>query len=96
MRAGTRTKTPISKEIVDLFKHRDADRVQLVRDLDVLRNELRRPLYAQAEDADAVAMTSRSLLARIEGTRWDFGRPLDEPRHPDIDDSHLWTRVFVA
>jgi hypothetical protein len=41
-------------------------------------------------------MTCRSLLARIEGTRWDLGRPLDEPRHPDIDDCQPWTRIFVA
>jgi hypothetical protein len=57
------------------------------------RNELRRQIYM---GTDALADTSRRLLARIEATRWDIRRPLDEPRHPQIEDGQPWTRVLIG
>lgn len=59
-------------------------------------NELRKQLYARAKGAGPVAITSKNILARVERSRRHSERPIDEPRHPAIEDGQAWTNVLSS
>lgn len=58
-------------------------------------NELRTQLYIRAVKSGPIAAGCRRLLAAVECERRESGRPLDEPRHPLLDDQEDWTRVLA-
>lgn len=58
-------------------------------------NELRAQLYIRAAKSGPIADGCRRLLAEVECVRREFGRPLDEPRHPLVDDQEDWTHVLT-
>lgn len=58
-------------------------------------NELRAYLFERAAKSGAVALGCRLLLAEVECMRRESGRPLDEPRHPLVENNADWTRVLA-
>lgn len=88
-------KTNTSEAVTNLFKLETPISANQHEVTTRSQNDLRRELYTRAKGSDAVAITCRNLLARIEGCRWDLGRPADEPRHPDIADGQPWTQVLL-
>jgi hypothetical protein len=59
-------------------------------------NELRVQLYARARGVGATADACRRLLASIECTRREMGRPDDEPRHPAPEERLPWTDALLG
>jgi hypothetical protein len=57
-------------------------------------NALRREIYRRACLSDPSAPVCRHLLAAVEKMRMDYGRPVDELRHPDPDSGSSWTDVL--
>jgi hypothetical protein len=55
------------------------------------RNALRKEIYARTKGEGPVAEASKRLLAYIEHERRENGRPVDEPRHPNVKDGQPWT-----
>jgi hypothetical protein len=53
-------------------------------------NRLRATLFAMAFEDEKRKRSAYSLLGQIEAWRLDYGRPIDEPRHPDYDSGVLW------
>jgi hypothetical protein len=58
-------------------------------------NGLRVQLYARAKGMGASTDASRKLLASLERGRREDGRPLDEPRHPAVEDQLSWTDALL-
>ncbi len=55
---------------------------------------LRLELYQRAKGCGEVGQAAQRLLASLECRRREAGRPLDEPRHPDLGDGQSWTKVL--
>lgn len=53
-------------------------------------NELRAGLLAMANHDAKRRKSAVRLLGRIEVRRLEFGRPTEEPRHPDLASGHAW------
>jgi hypothetical protein len=64
--------------------------------LPAARNRLRKAIFYMAQTAHVSGAACRSLLAELECARREFGRPMGEPRHPNLQDPTAWTRVFTA
>ena len=60
------------------------------------RNRLRRAVFDRALSGHACSTVCRRLLSALECARREFGRPTDEPRHPNLQEPTAWTRVFNA
>jgi hypothetical protein len=58
------------------------------------RNNLRRAIFDLAKSGRPCSTVCRRLLSEVEFTRREFGRPTDEPRHPNLQEPTAWTRVF--
>ena len=56
---------------------------------------LRLGLFKRASTAAAIAPECRRPLAAVEGLRIEYGRPLDERRHPQPQTGAAWTDVFA-
>ena len=57
---------------------------------------LRSELYWRAKAAGSeVTFGARRMLAHIELVRREYGRPVDEPRHPLPEDGVSWTEVLT-
>ncbi|MGA4636471.1 NACHT domain-containing protein [Pseudomonas solani] len=52
--------------------------------------ELRAKLFAMLPTNDARAVLAKQCLIEIEEYRDDYGRPTNEPRHPDISTGRSW------
>lgn len=61
-----------------------------------MRNLLRQNLFDLAQSTKGSSAVCRKLLAAVERSRREFGRPTDEPRHPRLTDPAAWTRIFGA
>lgn len=59
-------------------------------------NTLRTQLYGRAKSSGAVAVGCRRLLASVECSRREQGRPADEIRHPVPSDGESWTDVLAG
>lgn len=59
-------------------------------------NALRVQLYLRAKSAGDIAIGCRRLLASVECSRRELGRPPDEIRHPTLSDGEPWTDVLVG
>jgi len=58
-------------------------------------NTLRAELYASARSTGAIANGCKCLLASVELSRREMGRPADEPRHPAFMRDHPWTDALL-
>lgn len=58
-------------------------------------NTLRLEIFKRASTTAANAPECRRLLAAVEGLRIEYGRPLDERRHPQPQTGTAWTDVFA-
>ena len=53
-------------------------------------NELRSRLLTMAREDRTRRNSASMLLGQIEEWRLEYGRPMDEPRHPDLASGHFW------
>jgi hypothetical protein len=53
-------------------------------------NVLRRRLFEMAQTDPARKRSAFALLGQIEAWRLEYGRPMDEPRHPAIESDTSW------
>jgi hypothetical protein len=53
-------------------------------------NELRVRLFRMATEDKRRRKSAFMLLGQIEEWRLEYGRPTDEPRHPDLASGHAW------
>ena len=53
-------------------------------------NELRARLLGMAHRDRKRRKSALKLLGQIEVWRLEYGRPTDEPRHPDLASGHPW------
>lgn len=60
------------------------------------RNSLRMQIYNRAKRAAVVGSPYRELLAGLERSRRESGRPDAENRHPDRSDGLCWTDVLAG
>jgi hypothetical protein len=76
--------------MVGRFGRYDGHRLLLVA-----RNRLRRAIFDLAQSGGPCSTVCRRLLSEVEWTRLEYGRPSDEPRHPNLQEPTAWTRVFL-
>jgi hypothetical protein len=53
-------------------------------------NELRGRLFRMALEDEKRQKSAFKLLGQIEEWRLEYGRPTDEPRHPDFESGQSW------
>ena len=53
-------------------------------------NELRVRLFRMANEDERRRKSAFMLLGKIEEWRLEYGRPMGEPRHPDLSSGQLW------
>ena len=53
-------------------------------------NYLRRQLLGMVTQCAPAARVAAELLLAVEETRFRYGRPADEPRHPNLASGHAW------
>jgi hypothetical protein len=53
-------------------------------------NELRRRLFVMASEDERRRKSAFALLGQIEDWRLEHGRPVGEPRHPDVASGRPW------
>ena len=53
-------------------------------------NELRARLFRMANEDEKRRGAALMLLGKIEEWRLEYGRPTDEPRHPDLASGQSW------
>ena len=53
-------------------------------------NELRKRLFKMAHEDSNRRKSAFTLLGQLEVWRLEYGRPLDEPRHPDLASGRHW------
>ncbi len=58
-------------------------------------NSLRAKIYERAKGHGSISDGCRNLLASLESARRENGRPIDEPRHPAVEDGSAWTDAFI-
>jgi len=88
--------SPIYKLILELFGTKEPiDRWDHYQIVSKPSNALRLEIYRRASQLDAPARICRQLLAALEGLRIEYGRPLDEARHPDPRTGTAWTDVLA-
>lgn len=56
-------------------------------------NALRAHLFKMSSEDSCRKRTAWSLLGQIEVWRLEYGRPINEPRHPEFDSGLLWPRI---
>lgn len=56
----------------------------------VQSNSVRGRLFSMVFNDERRKRSAYSLLGKIEEQRLEYGRPLDEPRHPDVDSGSPW------
>jgi len=59
-------------------------------------NHVRAGLFEMAIESGPAAAIATEILFDIEDRRFSLGRPLDEPRHPNIDSEHRWPQCLAA
>lgn len=59
-------------------------------------NHVRAGLFQMAMAAAPSATLAAEILFAIEVRRFELGRPLDEPRHPNVDSEHYWPVCLAA
>ena len=58
-------------------------------------DEIRRRLFTMSSEDDSRKRSARLLLGQIESWRLEYGRPSNEPRHPNIGSGLPWP-VLIA
>lgn len=80
----------------NMFTHKEAINNTQYEVTPKANNELRGELYARAKGSEPIAEGCRRLLASLECSRRESGRPDDEPLHPVPEDGFAWTDVLLA
>src|ERR1019366_9951499 len=92
-----RPNSPISQIFLDLFVSKmSVDRPGHYQIVSTAANALRLEIFRRASQSDPPASTCRQLLAAVEKLRIEYGRPLDEVRHPDPGSGTSWTEVLIS
>jgi len=59
-------------------------------------NEIRRRLFDLVVSDSTRRRSALALLGQIEESRLEYGRPSDEPRHPDIESGVPWPPIGIS
>jgi hypothetical protein len=59
-------------------------------------NHIRTALFEMAMASGPASAIAAELLFDIEGRRFSLGRPLDEPRHPNIEAEYWWPQCLAT
>ena len=58
-------------------------------------NNIRRQLFTRAKDSGKVPDGCKQLLACVELERREYGRPIDELRHPALEEGAPWEDILI-
>lgn len=57
-------------------------------------NHLRRQLFGMVTQRIPASRVAADLLLAVESIRFRYGRPVDEPRHPNLASGHAWPQAL--
>lgn len=97
-RAGRSGKGRVGSSFEGLFEEREPveDSPNMQHLYPRACNHIRKALFEMAVAAEPASAMAVDILFAIEDRRFSLGRPLDEPRHPNIESEHWWPQSLAT